>query len=63
MNGQSLNSYGGLNYNNMPMMNLAGTYAQSAQQGRNLYQGKEIYPGGQGWFSEACRPFGISGTF
>jgi hypothetical protein len=44
MNGQSLNSYGGLNYNNMPMMNLAGTYAQSAQQGRNLYQGKEIYP-------------------
>jgi len=39
MNGQPMNSYSGLNYGGMPMMNLGGPYAQSAQQGRNLYQG------------------------
>lgn len=38
MNGQPMNSYSGLNYGGMPMMNLGGPYAQSAQQGRNLYQ-------------------------
>ena len=41
MNGQSMNSYSGLNYGGMPMMNLGGPYAQSAQQGRNLYQGNK----------------------
>jgi hypothetical protein len=40
MNGQA---YSGINYGNMPMMNLGGAYAQSAQQqqqqqGRNMYQ-------------------------
>ena len=40
MNGQA---YSGINYGNMPMMNLGGAYAQSAQQQQQQQQGRNMY--------------------